>query len=68
MKTIRGHNKERGFLAFGLGIALFALYGGIGAGVVANKEAERDVAQAPQNAVVAEVSHSGPATGPRVER
>ena len=44
-KTFQGRRNQRGFLAAGLGIAIFAIFAvfsGISAGVVANKEGERD--------------------------
>ena len=41
-KTFQGRRNQRGFLAAGLGIAIFAVFSGISAGVVANKEGERD--------------------------
>jgi hypothetical protein len=40
--SIQVPRKQRGFLAAGLGIAIFAVFSGIGAGVVANKEAASD--------------------------
>ena len=67
MKTIHGRTHQRGFLALGLGVALFTVYGGIGAGVAANKEGEQDVEKAPQTETVAQANHSGPATRPRVK-
>lgn len=39
---LQGRRNQRGFLAAGLGIALFAVFSGIGAGVVANKEVSQD--------------------------
>jgi hypothetical protein len=67
MKTVQGRNHQRGFLAFGLGVALFAVYSGIGAGVVANKDGGQDVTQTPQSEALADVNRSGPSTRPRVK-